>query len=73
MTTSLVNYLFLEVRQWLSSIGVEQYKDVVKNQVTFHIPLHRYISILNYVSLNYQDGELKNLFPIENEIFLLNL
>ncbi|CAM4976530.1 unnamed protein product [Rotaria socialis] len=48
-------------------------KPIVKNQVTFHIPLHRYISILNYVSLNYQDGELKNLFPIENEMFLLNL
>ncbi|CAF4873643.1 unnamed protein product, partial [Rotaria sp. Silwood1] len=46
---------------------------IIKNQVTFHIPLHRYISILSYLSLNYQNGELKTLFPIENEKFLLNL
>ncbi|CAF3003113.1 unnamed protein product [Rotaria sp. Silwood2] len=48
-------------------------KPIIRNQVTFHLPLHRYISILNYVSLNYQNGELRTLFPIENEIFLLNL
>ncbi|CAF4117007.1 unnamed protein product, partial [Rotaria sp. Silwood2] len=46
---------------------------IIRNQVTFHLPLHRYISILNYVSVNYQNGELRTLFPIENEIFLLNL
>ncbi|CAF3627948.1 unnamed protein product [Rotaria sordida] len=73
ITMKAINYLFLEVKQWFSSIGFEQYKDIMKNQVTFHIPLHRYISILTYVSLNYQNGELRTLFPIENEIFLLNL
>lgn len=45
----------------------------MKSQVTFHIPLHRYLSVLIYLSINYQNGELKNLLPIEDESFLLNL
>lgn len=44
-----------------------------RNQVTFHLPLHRYLSILTYTALHEQNADLKSLFPITDEDFLLNL
>ncbi|CAF1534930.1 unnamed protein product, partial [Adineta steineri] len=73
MTSMVINQLFIAIKEWFSDIGFEQYTDIIKDQVTFHLPLHRYISILTYMSMNYQNGELHNLFPIKNERFLLNL
>jgi hypothetical protein len=66
----------MTIKEWLSAIGFESNTDLNnfnRSQVTFHIPLHRYISILTYISLNYQNGQLKRLFPVDNQSFLLNL
>ena len=46
---------------------------ISRNQVTFHLPLHRYLSILTFIALNEQNCDLKILFPISNEQFLLNM
>lgn len=61
------------LKEWLSAIGIREWKDIHGNQLTFHLPLHRYLSILTSIALNDQNGQLKDLFPNKSEDFLLNL
>ena len=71
-----INRLLMTIKHWLSAIGFERYSTISKlnqNQMTYHLPLHRYLSILTYISLNFQNNQLKTIFSIDNEQFLLNL
>lgn len=60
-------------KEWLSAIGARESNDFHRDEITFHLPLHRYLSILTSIALNYQNGQLKDLFPSNCEHFLLNL
>ncbi|UJR26814.1 hypothetical protein I4U23_008127 [Adineta vaga] len=73
-TTSIaIHHLLIVIKEWLSAIGLKRYTDIRTDEITYHLPLHRYLSILTYISLNYQNNQLKDIFARENETFLLHL
>ena len=72
-TSEGIHRVLMITKEWLSAIGARESKDFHRNEMTFHLPLHRYLSILTSIALNYQNGQLKDLFPNNCEHFLLNL
>ncbi|CAF1166334.1 unnamed protein product [Adineta ricciae] len=70
VTSVAINYLLITIKEWLSAIELKHHFDIRQDQITYHLPLHRYLSILSYVSLNYQDGLLNDLFSAESAAFL---
>ncbi|CAG0912404.1 unnamed protein product [Notodromas monacha] len=73
MTRNILKHCLDAIRQWMEDTGTSVTQMVLEDQVTFHLPLHRFFAVFMAQAVRYQHARPQELMPPEDLLDLMIL